>query len=78
MNSFRERTKAVLRANFLNALSNGDFDIVHTVNVHERLGEGGKIDYTNEDEEVKIKSASLKKKKDEHGGHKYVLKITVE
>lgn len=78
MSGYRERVAAKLRVEFLNALTNGDFEIIHKVNVHEKLAEGGCIDYKDESEEVNIKAAALKQAKDGKGGFKYVLKITVE
>lgn len=78
MSDFRERVQAAIRAEFINCLANGDFEIEHKVNVHEKLGTGGTVDYNDESEEVDIKSARLSKKKDDQGGFKYVLKITIE
>jgi hypothetical protein len=78
MSDFRERILAATRIEFLNCISNTDFQIEHKVNVHDRMGVGGAIDYNDESEEVKIKSAKLTKKIDKDGGHKYALKIIIE
>lgn len=78
MSNFRERVCSSVRAEFINAISDGDYDIIHNVKVHEKICESGTIDYNDESEEINIKGARLTKKKDEHGGFKYWLKITVE
>lgn len=78
MSDFRERILAAARIEFLNCLANKDFSIEHKVSVHEKMGEGGTIDYNDESEEVNIKSARVSKKKDKDGGHKYILKIIIE
>lgn len=78
MSDFRERVRAASRAEFINALASQDFEIEHKVNVHQVMGDGGEINYKDDSEEVKIKSARLTRKKDKDGGHKYVLKIIIE
>lgn len=77
MSNFREKVTAAARAEVLNCLANGDFDIEHKVNVHDKLGEGGTIDYTDENEEFKIKSIRLTRKEDKDGGHHYKMKLVV-
>lgn len=78
MSNFRERILAATRIEFLNCISNKDFELEHKVNVHEKMGCGGHLDYNDESEEVNIKSARLSKKKDGDGGFKYILKIIIE
>lgn len=77
MTDFREKIVAAARVEVLNCLTNGDFEIEHKVNVHEKLGEGGTIDYKNEDEEFKIKSIRLTRKEDKDGGYAYKMKMVV-
>lgn len=79
MTDTREKIMAAVRAEFLNAISNKDFEIEHKVDVHEKMGEGGKIDYLSGIEEFKIKSVMLKRKTEkETGAFCYSLKIVVE
>lgn len=78
MTNSREQIVAATRAEFINALTNGDFEIEHKVLVHEALALGGHIDYLSGKEEFTLKSASLKRKKHPDGGFTYVLKIVVE
>lgn len=77
MSDFREKIVAAARVEVLNCLANGDFEIEHKVNVHQKLGEGGTIDYQSEDEEFKIKSIRLTRKEDKDGGHVYKMKMVV-
>lgn len=74
----REKITALARVEFLNCLSNGDFEIEHKVNVHEKLGQSGSIDYRDETEELELKSIRLTKKSDKDGGYIYRMKIVVE
>lgn len=78
MANSREQIVAAARAEFINALTNGDFEIEHKVLVHEALALGGRIDYLSGKEEFTLRSASLKRKKLKDGGFVYTVKIVVE
>lgn len=77
MTNFREKIIAAARVEFLNCLSNADFQIEHKVDVHEKIQDGGTIDYCDEDEEFRIKSIRLTRKEDKDGGHVYKMKVVV-
>lgn len=79
MSNFKERVIAETKSLFTNSISFCDYEIIHNVNVNDKLiAYGGNINYEGNEEEFNIKSARLMRKKDEDGGHKYVLKIIVE
>ena len=75
----RKQILAKARTEFINAINFRDFEIEHKIKVHEKLADGGKIDYNNGDEEFTLRSCSLKRKVDkDSGGFCYTLKIVVE
>lgn len=76
----RKQILAKVRAEFLNCLANGFFDIKHNIKVDDRIAnDGGKIDYLAGDLEFEIKSASLTRKADKDtGSFCYSVKIAVE
>jgi len=77
LTTLREKIIASARAEFINCITNADFQIEHKVDVHEKIQDGGTIDYTDADEQFKIKSIRLTRKEDKDGGHVYKMKVVV-
>ena len=76
-NTCKEKIKASLRAEFLNALDS--MELEHKVKVNQKELEGGKIDYNSDDEPLSLKSARLSRKTDKATGMDYyMLKVVVE